>query len=126
MTGRQPERDTTVGPLVYSIIPQGEILNPLRSSYYSNITGFHHGDSRLFNISEVALPELNSSIPWKSAAATFMSRANDTNMTVTLDRIGTWNWATSDTVSLSLVEKKPPSNANVSSNIVLIHVRVYG
>ena len=55
-----------------------------------------------------------------------MSRANDTNMTVTLDRIGTWNWATSDTVSLSLVEKKPPSNANVSSNIVLIHVRVYG
>lgn len=122
LTPIQPERDPTVVPLIDFLLTEGRILNPSKSSYYSNVTGFIHGDSHFFNISPVALPTLNSSLQWKPAAVAFMG-ANDTNMTDIIDRIGTWNWTASDKVALSVVEKAPNPSVNITDKVALVHVR---
>ncbi|KAJ7581470.1 hypothetical protein C8J56DRAFT_960123 [Mycena floridula] len=119
-----PQPDPNVLPLVRSLIPDGFKLDPLKASYYSNITGFIHGAAHFHNISEAALPTLNHSLPWKSAAELYMNGSNTTNMMEPLERIGSWNWTASEQVSLSVVERAPHRTANITENIVLVHGRI--
>lgn len=107
-------------PLLSTFLNPGVQLNSLRASYYSNITGFIHGDAKFYNISPPSLPALNSSFQWIPAAESFMG---EVNMNETLDRMGWWNWTASEKVALTIVEKLPNPSANVSEKMALIHVR---
>lgn len=92
-------------------------------SYYSNITGFIHGDAVFSNITLLSLAS-NETLAsgWKQEAESLMSGVNTTNIT---DKLGSWNWAASTKAALSVLEKLPPSsNAPSFENgqIALIHV----
>jgi hypothetical protein len=94
----------------------GGLLDPITSSYYSNITGTFHGDTKFYNITPPFLN--NTAHEWSPLAEQYMAHAN---MSLILDKTGAWNWSASDKVALSFVEK--PLITNASNNIALIHVR---
>lgn len=118
----QPERETTLVPLLEAFRITGDILDARWSSYYPNITGFIHGHSEYHNITLPSLAD-RESLPWTSLAQDYMA---ESNMTEIVDRIGSWNWTASDKVALSVVEKMPSQSSGgmfVSDNIALVHVR---
>ena len=101
---------------------QGHVLDPEVDSYYSNVTGFIHGDAAFTNIT---LPSLasNDAIGWKHEAEKFMTGVNTTNMT---EKLGTWHWDTTTKVAISVLEKNPAVNSAPSvpsGPITLIRVR---
>ena len=101
---------------------QGNVLDPDLESYYSNVTGFIHGDALFSNITLSSLESNESSVRWKYEAETLMSGVNTTNMTA---KLGSWNWESSTKVALSVLEKSPlgiDSSLFPSGPIVLIHV----
>lgn len=57
---------------------------------------------------------------WSTLAEKYMV---DANMSLILEKTGSWNWSASDKVALSLVEKQP-SFTNASEKVALIHVRM--
>lgn len=116
----QPDRDSDAVALQTAFVPSGVLLNPLHSSYYSNISGFIDGDAKLYNISPPAIPALNESFPWRLSAEGF---TNGTNVTLVPERLGTWNWTASDRAALRIVEKAPSSKAKTNVDIALVHVR---
>ena len=97
----QPMRDTTVPTLLETFHVQGGPLDPNQESYYSNITGFIHGNAVFTNITLSALQD-NHTVPWKHHAERLMKDVNTTGMGV---RLGSWAWNTSTKLSLSVVEK---------------------
>ncbi|KAF7356630.1 RING-type domain-containing protein [Mycena venus] len=113
-----PEQDVTVVPLLDSFKIGGGLLDPVTSSYFSNTTGTFHGDTKFYNITPPFLN--NTAHEWSPLAEKYMA---DANMTLILEKIGTWNWSASDKVALSLVEK-PPSFTNASNNVALIHGKI--
>ncbi|KDR80565.1 hypothetical protein GALMADRAFT_61277 [Galerina marginata CBS 339.88] len=118
-----PETDSTLPALLDIFHIKGSLLDPSRESYYSNITGFIHGDSEFTNITLPSL-ELNDTIPWRQEAQNIMAGLNTTNIT---EKLGSWNWNTSTKVALSVVEKKPlgmDQTPMVSSSIALVHGRI--
>ncbi|KZP30544.1 hypothetical protein FIBSPDRAFT_777298 [Athelia psychrophila] len=108
-------------PLVESFILQGTYLNPNKASYYSNITGFLRGEVDFHNITHTFLA--NSSVPpgWAGFANELVGEANETDIT---ERSSSWNWAGSNKVSLSVVEKNPGPEWDVAEGISLIHGHV--
>ncbi|KAF8967642.1 hypothetical protein BDZ97DRAFT_1802585 [Flammula alnicola] len=118
-----PERDSTLTPLMDAFHVQGNILDPTRESYYSNVTGFIHGDAAFTNITLSSLAS-NETFRWKHEAENFMAGINTTNIT---ERLGSWDWAASTKVALSVLEKDPPGIEQSSfstSPIALIHGRI--
>lgn len=94
-------------------------MNPNKASYYSNITGFLRGEVDFHNITHTFLA--NSSVPpgWAGFANELVGEANETDVT---ERSSSWNWAGSNKVSLSVVEKNPGPEWDVAEGISLIHV----
>jgi len=118
----QPDRDPAVTPLLDSFTLRGGKLDPARASYYSNITGFIHGDAKYHNITPSYLSNSSTPAIWEPMAESYMA---GTNMTDLVNRVGTWNWTASNKVALSVVEKRPlqtSGNGNVSEDIALVHV----
>ncbi|KAJ7668346.1 hypothetical protein B0H17DRAFT_1209956 [Mycena rosella] len=114
-----PDQDPTVPPLLRSFNINGGILDPLASSYFSNTTGTFHGNAQFYNVTP---PSLNNSTAheWSPLAEKYMANAN---MSLILDKIGSWNWSASDKIALSLIERRP-SSANASGNVALIHGKI--
>ena len=102
----------------------GRPLEPSIESYYSNITGYIHGDAAFTNITLPAL-QANGTIPWKHHAEQLMKNVNFTAIGA---RLGNWNWNTSTKVSLSVTEKVPVDfkRQPISSkpSVTLVHVRL--
>ncbi|KAF8159628.1 hypothetical protein B0H34DRAFT_704239 [Crassisporium funariophilum] len=119
-----PVQDPTLSPLLDAFQLQGSILDPVHHSYYSNITGFIHGNAKLSNIT---LPTLthNDTIHWRQQAEQYMIGVNTTTLP---ERLGSWNWTASTKVALSVVEKKPlggtEQHMHPSSPITLVHGRI--
>jgi hypothetical protein len=90
------------------------------ATYYSNITGYIHGQSKFQNITPPCL-FTTPSFPWKSSAQNLVA---DMNMTQLSDKLGTWNWTASSKVALSLLEqsREDPGDRE-GKNIAFIHVR---
>lgn len=108
-------------PLLDEFKITGSLLDPDRQSYYSNVTGFIHGDVHFYNITPVSLSN-NETLEWRPLAQDFMA---DSNMTDIAERMGVWNWTASNKVALSVVEKRPlqaSGNATISTKIALVHV----
>ncbi|KAJ7115923.1 hypothetical protein C8R44DRAFT_880324 [Mycena epipterygia] len=113
-----PDQDATVPPLLQSFKIEGGLLDPFDSSYYSNTTGTFHGDTKFYNVTP---PSLNHSVAeWSPLAEKYMV---DANMSLILEKTGSWNWSASDKVALSLVEKQP-SFTNASEKVALIHGKI--
>ncbi|KAF7370635.1 RING-type domain-containing protein [Mycena sanguinolenta] len=122
-----PEQDASVPPLLAAFqIGVGGAVDPATSSYYANTTGTFHGDATFHNITPPALHLDNTTHEsWSSLAETYMAEGDtdNNNMTVVLDKLGTWDWAASNKVALSLVEK-PPVFVNASRGVALVHGKV--
>ncbi|KAJ6518763.1 hypothetical protein C8R45DRAFT_949170 [Mycena sanguinolenta] len=124
-----PEQDASVPPLLESFqIGVGGALDPATSSYFANTTGTFHGDATFHNITPPALA-LNDTAreSWSPLAAAYMAHdngnTNNNNMTVILEKLGSWDWAASNKLALSLVEK-PPVFVNASRGVALVHGKI--
>jgi hypothetical protein len=90
---------------------QGRVLDPSVESYYPNITGYVHGDVAFTNITT-----------WKDHASQLMK---DVNITGIESRLGSWDWNTTNKISLSVMEKPPPdSDVFDWTSLSFIHVRL--
>lgn len=101
---------------------QGRALDLEVDSYYSNITGFIHGDA-IFNNITLPLTGLDEAISWRDETINLMTGVNTTNIT---DKLGSWHWHESTQVAISVLEKSPLGSSLSSSPsgpINLIHVR---
>ncbi|KAF7969695.1 hypothetical protein HWV62_26216 [Athelia sp. TMB] len=65
-------------PLVESLLVQGIPLDPQKSSYYSNITGFLRGEVDFHNITHQFLANSSISPGWSGLANELMSEMNET------------------------------------------------
>jgi hypothetical protein len=120
----KPERDTALVSLIDSL---GVYTSDLDSreqggTYYTNITGFFHGDLTFHNISSPADDDdvTRSSPSWRPFAQRLMA---GTNMTELVRELGTWNWSASDKLAMSLMEK-PHGVVGVQEKMALVHVRL--
>ncbi|EIN09405.1 hypothetical protein PUNSTDRAFT_85742 [Punctularia strigosozonata HHB-11173 SS5] len=109
--------------LLPSLINLPGTLDPALEAYYSNITGYFHGKALIHNLTAPDLP------PWKTAADTFMAGSNASALA---ENIGTWNWAASTKVGLSVTDNLPASKteiygrdpSQVSRDIAIVHGRI--
>ncbi|KAG2071545.1 hypothetical protein BDR04DRAFT_1098008 [Suillus decipiens] len=114
-----PDRNTAAAPLVGSFMSFGSRLNPQWASYFSNVTGFAHGEIDFFNITPPSLG--STTYPWRTHAETFMG---DTNMTDLVGHFGSWNWTGSDKISWSIMDRAPISVKGVTEKIAMVHGRI--
>ncbi|KAK0199252.1 hypothetical protein DFS33DRAFT_1262349 [Desarmillaria ectypa] len=114
-----PDREPSLTSLLHEFIPVHLPLDPLYSSYYSNVTGFIRGSSAFFNITPSFLS--TASYPWKEAVESFMAEVNETEV---VERAGTWNWTASRRIALSVSEKKHPQASAIYEDLVLINGRI--
>ena len=109
-------------PLVSAFLPFGRELDPQRGSYYSNMTGFWHGNLQLHNLTALNATEEVAS--WRHLSEQWMSASN---LTAIPERLGPWNWTRSDKVTLNVGDKRVPfkwKEGNETRNIAIIHVSV--
>ncbi|KAG6827207.1 hypothetical protein H0H92_012791 [Tricholoma furcatifolium] len=117
-----PDRDLALGALLGDFDVQGNIVDPYKASYYSNVTGFIHASAQYHNITPTALSD-NDTAPWNPDAQTYMAGANETQI---VDSLGSWNWSMTNKMSLSVVEKLPThvNGSTLSDSIALVHGRI--
>ncbi|KAJ7606163.1 hypothetical protein DFH06DRAFT_1251770 [Mycena polygramma] len=113
-----PDQDVTVAPLLEYFKIGGGRLDPTSASYYSNTTGTFRGDAKYYNITPAYLN--NTAHEWSPLAEEYMVNAN---MSLILEKTGSWNWSASDKLALSHVEKQP-SFTNASENVALVHGKI--
>lgn len=109
--------------LAHAVMGFGIPLHHALASYYSNITGFVHGSSQMYNLTTYILSN-NKSTPspiedpnaetplsisteapsWAHFADSFLSSYNSTDA---FERIGTWNWSAPAELALRVLEKRP-------------------
>ncbi|KAJ4470118.1 hypothetical protein J3R30DRAFT_1227234 [Lentinula aciculospora] len=122
-----PEQNVSALPLLETLLPSNGSVNPAYSSYYPNITGFIHGDLRLYNITPSFLANSTESYSWKPVIQDYMKDFND-NMTEVSEKMGAWNWSAPQKVAFSVVEKTTLRSANsstdVAEHVALIHGRI--
>lgn len=96
------------------------MLDPSRTSYYSNISGVFDGDAKFHNLT--APPPVNESTPtWTPWADRLLGKLNETEK---FDRLGTWNWASTGKVGINMVDRMPPkSRMEAVDEIAVVHVR---
>ena len=107
-------------PLVSSFLPFGAELDPMRGSYYSNMTGFWHGDLQLHNLT--SLNSTEEKAPWRPFAEQWMLASN---LTAIPERLVPWNWTRSNKVTLNVGDKRVPfkgKEGNETRNVAIIHV----
>lgn len=120
----KPSQDLTVPPLLNSFHIEGHTLDPLRESYYPNITGYVRGNARFYNITPMHL-EKDVSLPWRLLAERYMAGVNVTAMT---EMSSTWNWTASNKMVMTLHEKEPlaaQKNLGDVKDLVAVHVRYH-
>ena len=107
-------------PLVSAFIPFGVELDPKRGSYYSNMTGFWHGDLQLHD--RTALIATEEVAPWRHLSEQWMLASN---LSAIPERLGPWNWTRSDKVTLNVGDKRVPfkrKEGDEARNVAIIHV----
>ena len=107
-------------PLVSAFLPFGIELDPKRGSYYSNMTGFWHGDLQLHNLT--ALNATEEVAPWRRLAEQWMLASN---LTAIPEKLGPWNWTRSEKVTLNVGDKRVPfkrKEGDEARNVAIIHV----
>lgn len=115
----QDEPDAALSPLLETFNVQGKQLDPVQQSYYTNVTGFIHGKTKLTNITLPSLA-MNQTLAWRSHAERFMQ---DVNTTYLVERLGSWDWESTKRMSLSLREKPPLGTEQLpDSQVSLVHV----
>ncbi|KAI0666870.1 hypothetical protein C8Q78DRAFT_1057520 [Trametes maxima] len=116
-----PIADPNMMPLVDAFLNFGPELDPERGSYYSNMTGFWHGDLQAHNLTNLNTSEATSS--WRHLSEQFMV---STNLTAIPDLLGSWNWTRSNRVSLSVGDKLVPFEHDGfnNKNVAIIHGKV--
>lgn len=118
----QPDQDPTLPPLLDAFQIKGQTLNPLRESYYPNITGYVRGNAQFYNITPASLQK-NDSLPWKSLAEQYMA---GTNLTAAVEKASTWNWTASRKMVMTLHEKRPallsPQASEDLKDVIAVHV----
>ena len=84
----------------------GGPLHPETSSYYSNITGFVHGPTEMYNLTTSNFTSDGSfpGIPWARYASPMV---REMNMTDAIERMGTWNWSRKAEIAFRVLEKRP-------------------
>jgi len=96
----------------------GAKLDPETRSYYTNLTGFWHGELQFHNLTS---PNYQNStvIEWSNLAD---DSVNATNKTAVPELLGSWNWTASNKVSLSIGNKamSVSHGQNISGNSVII------
>lgn len=90
-------------PLAQTALPPLSPIDPQRSSYWTNMTGFWNGQAQLYNLSNSA--DLPTS--WAPIAAGLVK---DLNQTEVIKKLGTWNWTEISKTSFRLSE--PENNTN--------------
>ncbi|TBU30076.1 hypothetical protein BD311DRAFT_755258 [Dichomitus squalens] len=117
-----PVEDPNTTPLVAAFLPFGLELDPKQGSYYSNLTGFWHGDLQLHNLTSLNATEQTS--PWRHLAEQWMLT---TNLSEIPERLGSWNWTRSNKVTLNVGDKLVPykqSEEGETKSIAIIHGKV--
>ncbi|KIL69438.1 hypothetical protein M378DRAFT_69521 [Amanita muscaria Koide BX008] len=118
-----PDRKPIMSPLLEEFHLQGKTLDPAQESYFPNITGFIRGKLQYRNISLSALPS-QKDLPGQSMLETYMTDFNATDMS---ERLGKWDWTTSEKIAFSVIEKPAATvqnNVTLSKKIALIHGRI--
>ncbi|KAI0703928.1 hypothetical protein C8Q76DRAFT_752964 [Earliella scabrosa] len=116
-----PTQDPNTMPLIAAFLPFGRELDPRRGSYYSNMTGFWHGDAQFHNLTSLNETEQLSS--WRHLSEQFMI---STNLTAIPELLGPWNWTRSNKITLNVGDKLVPfkKGDNETKNIAVIHGKV--
>lgn len=116
-------------PLVTSFLAFGSQLDPMEASYYTNLTGFWRGEGQFYNLtSSNSTSESNDtdSLPWRPIAHSLLTSSNFTpNVTELSERLGSWNWSSSNKAAISVGDKliwSKPHLTNISKDIAIIHV----
>ncbi|KAL1942983.1 hypothetical protein VTO73DRAFT_4654 [Trametes versicolor] len=95
-----PVEDPNTMPLVEAFLPFGSEIDPKQGSYYSNMTGFWHGDTQLHNLTALNASEAASS--WRHLSEQFLLPVN---LSAIPDLLGPWNWTATNKLSLSVGDK---------------------
>lgn len=109
--------------LIESFIAPGMKQDPQLASYWSNITGFIHGDTISYNITPNASDSTWADhAPWRTFAKTIM---DEQNMTQVQERSHVWDWASTNKYAININEQSPvfESINNISEKFAVIHVR---
>ncbi|OCH91365.1 hypothetical protein OBBRIDRAFT_792297 [Obba rivulosa] len=118
-----PIENPTTLPLVSNFMIFGSTLDPSKAAYYTNITGFWHGDVHLHNLTTSAT-NVSENESWRPLADDLLAGANETEL---WERGAEWNWGTTDTVSISVGDKMlsfARGTENVTNEIASIHGKV--
>ncbi|KAF7308805.1 RING-type domain-containing protein [Mycena kentingensis (nom. inval.)] len=105
-----PAQDSAVPPLLHHFSVEGAPLNSAWA-YYSNSTGTYHGDATFYNL---------TSMNGTGLAPLADQYTENFNMTLALDKMGSWNWSASNKIALSLGERPAPPS-NVSQRLTMVH-----
>ncbi|KAH9829949.1 uncharacterized protein C8Q71DRAFT_717557 [Rhodofomes roseus] len=117
-----PPEDNVTMPLVSSFVNLGPVLDPDVGSYYTNLTGFWHGEVDFHNLTSLSAND--SALSWGPSAKELVSH---TNMTLLPELLGLWNWAATDKLSLSVGDKLILNQTlakNISEDVAIIHGRI--
>ncbi|KAJ8489989.1 hypothetical protein ONZ51_g2566 [Trametes cubensis] len=116
-----PVEDPNTMPLVQAFLGFGPELDPNQGSYYSNITGFWHGDLHFHNLTSLNASEAAS--PWRHLSEQFIL---PTNLSAVPELLGPWNWTRSNKLAVSVGDKLIPLERDGAThkNIAIIHGRL--
>ncbi|KAI9063826.1 hypothetical protein FKP32DRAFT_1571123 [Trametes sanguinea] len=116
-----PVEDPNTAPLVNAFLEFGSELDPKQGSYYSNLTGFWHGDLSFHNLTSLNASEAASS--WRHLSEQFLL---PTNLSAIPDLLGPWNFTRSNKVTLSVGDKLVTVEQNDTEykNVAIIHGKV--
>ncbi|KAI8974598.1 hypothetical protein BD414DRAFT_498160 [Trametes punicea] len=116
-----PVEDPNMRPLVDAFLAFGSELDPEHGSYYSNLTGFWHGDLGFHNLTSLNASEAASE--WRHLSEQFIL---PTNLSAIPELLGSWNFTRSNKATLSVGDKLIPLKRDGSpkKNVAVIHGKV--
>ncbi|KAI0334632.1 hypothetical protein GY45DRAFT_1269816, partial [Cubamyces sp. BRFM 1775] len=116
-----PVEDPNTTPLVQAFLTLGSELDPSQGSYYSNMTGFWHGDLHAHNLTSLNTSEAAS--PWRHLSEQFIL---PTNLSAVPELLGPWNWTRSNKLAVSIGDKLISFERDgiAHKNIAVIHGRL--
>ncbi|OSD00125.1 hypothetical protein PYCCODRAFT_1453440 [Trametes coccinea BRFM310] len=116
-----PVEDPNTSPLVNAFLEFGSELDPNQGSYYTNLTGFWHGDLDFHNLTSLNSSEAASN--WRHLSEQFLLT---TNLSAIPDLLGPWNFTRSNKVTLSVGDKliAVKQNDTEHERIAMIHGKI--
>ena len=115
--------DPNTMSLVTTFLPFGHELDPQKGSYYSNMTGFWHGDVQIHNLTALNATEAVSS--WRHLSEQFIINVNLSSIP---ERLGPWNWTRTNKLTFNVGDKLVPlehKQGDETRNIAIIHVSCF-